>query len=216
MHECWASFRCAETDISRAWLSLCMMIEKNHRKELKAQRDAETYFWPVSCLLSSSTKSHLWKSRVDTERDYPWDQVQCRRQDPLQLCDGICFGGACSAHVHSEPGSGASWDFPAPFCRGKMLYAYMDRWVKKQVPQSWNTVTTFFLRVYCMPQMHCAQLAFHFQLTNEPEVILTMILISLFFLFFFLFLTLVDNLKNYPSIFQPLILCRVTGCWSLS
>lgn len=29
-----------------------------------------------------------------------------------------------------SPGSGASWDFPAPFCRGKMLYSYIDRWVK--------------------------------------------------------------------------------------
>lgn len=95
------------------------LVQSVYDDEKNIQRRVEGTAWrrnllmscfPVFC--SSSTKSHLWKSRVDTERDYPWDQVQRRRQDPLQLCNGICFGGACSAHMHSEPREWCIVGFP--------------------------------------------------------------------------------------------------------
>lgn len=167
MHECWASFRCAcfiaktrtETDISRAWLSLCMMMKRTNRKELKAQCDAETYFWPVFLSSVPVLPSHtcgnpglIPRGIIHGTRYNVGDKIR------YSCVMGYVLEGHAVLTCIVSPGSGASWDFPAPFCRGKMLYAYMDRWVKKQV----STVMEycdyfFFLRVYCMPQMHCAQ-----------------------------------------------------------
>ncbi len=90
----------------------------------------------------------MWKSRVDSERDYPWDQVQRRRQDPLQLCDGICFGGACSAHVHSEPRKWCIMGFSKH--HSVEVRCFMLTWtdrLSKQVSTVMNALITVCLQI---------------------------------------------------------------------
>lgn len=114
------SFRCSrsvkthrETEISRVWLSVCVW-GWNEQTKVKGTAWWRNLFLGRFCAFCcSATQSHLWKPRADTERNHPRVQVQRRRQDPLQLRDGIRFGGARNSHVHCEPGEWCIMGFPS-------------------------------------------------------------------------------------------------------
>lgn len=115
-----------DRDLQSLAFSACLRM-KRANKERKTQRDGETHFSSGFVASFAVLPSHtcgnpgqIPRGIIHGSRYNVGDKIR------YSCVMGYVLEGHAILTCIVSPGSGASWDFPAPFCRGKMSYEYCE------------------------------------------------------------------------------------------